>query len=293
MAAEKRRQGFEWFGQSPAHEALSAYGLLQFRDMARVTNIDPELIQRTQAYLMSRRDGKGGFRRNDRALDSFGRAPDDITNAYILWAMTEGGSKEDLTNEFEALAKSVDQSRDSYLHALAANAFLNVGRTEKAVSLLKELAKSLSPEGSLTGAKMSVTGSRGQSLEVETTALAILGWLKLNRPAEFAEPLQRATQWLGRQRNGSGSFGATQSTILALKALIEFAKSNKQAPEAGTLSVYLGDKLLGKHEYAAGSTAPIVVTVPDADRVLQPGKNELRAEVTGKNSYPYTLSPAR
>ena len=28
--------GFEWFGNNPAHEALTAYGLLQFHDMAKV-----------------------------------------------------------------------------------------------------------------------------------------------------------------------------------------------------------------------------------------------------------------
>ncbi len=28
--------GFEWFGSAPAHEALTAYGALQFQDMAKV-----------------------------------------------------------------------------------------------------------------------------------------------------------------------------------------------------------------------------------------------------------------
>src|SRR5262249_13247018 len=27
------REGYEWFGAAPAHEALTAYGLMQFRDM--------------------------------------------------------------------------------------------------------------------------------------------------------------------------------------------------------------------------------------------------------------------
>ena len=27
-------KGYEWFGESPAHEALSAYGLMQFTEMA-------------------------------------------------------------------------------------------------------------------------------------------------------------------------------------------------------------------------------------------------------------------
>lgn len=26
--------GYEWFGKSPAHESLSAYGLMQFQEMS-------------------------------------------------------------------------------------------------------------------------------------------------------------------------------------------------------------------------------------------------------------------
>lgn len=32
----KEKKGFEWFGSTPAHEALTAYGLLQFIDMSKV-----------------------------------------------------------------------------------------------------------------------------------------------------------------------------------------------------------------------------------------------------------------
>jgi len=31
MTYEAQTGGFEWFGQSPGHEALTAYGLLQFQ----------------------------------------------------------------------------------------------------------------------------------------------------------------------------------------------------------------------------------------------------------------------
>ena len=41
MNAQNKKQGYEWFGgTAPAHEALTAYGLLQFRDMSRVMNVD-------------------------------------------------------------------------------------------------------------------------------------------------------------------------------------------------------------------------------------------------------------
>ena len=42
---KNQKQGYEWFGApDSAHEALTAYGLLQFRDMARVYPVDPAMV---------------------------------------------------------------------------------------------------------------------------------------------------------------------------------------------------------------------------------------------------------
>jgi len=35
---ETSTKGYEWFGKSPGHEALSAYGIAQFNDMKKVVN---------------------------------------------------------------------------------------------------------------------------------------------------------------------------------------------------------------------------------------------------------------
>ena len=35
---ETTTKGYEWFGESPGHEALSAYGLNEFRDMQNVVS---------------------------------------------------------------------------------------------------------------------------------------------------------------------------------------------------------------------------------------------------------------
>src|SRR5439155_11510383 len=123
---QSKRQGYEWFGgAAPPHEALTAYGLLQFRDMARVHPVDPAMVERTRQYLLARRDGKGGFQRNPRALDTFGRAPDHITNAYIVWALTEGNADEPLDNELAALHEQAKTSKDPYFVALVGNSLLN------------------------------------------------------------------------------------------------------------------------------------------------------------------------
>ena len=52
------------------------------------------MIRRTAEWLLARRDGKGGFQRNPKALDSFGGAPAEVTDAYITWALSESGQKD-------------------------------------------------------------------------------------------------------------------------------------------------------------------------------------------------------
>jgi hypothetical protein len=287
---QKDRTGFDWFGgKDQQHEALSAYGLLQFRDMSRVMDVDPNLIARTRGYLLAQRDGKGGFKRNARAIDSFGRAPDDITNAYIVWSITESGKDDDVTTELEALGGQAKTSKDPYFLALVANSLINRAKTAEAMDLLKKLVAAQQSDGHLNAERTSITGSGGRDLEIETTGLAVLGWLKGN-PGEFNAPVQKAIKWIGQQRGGYGGFGSTQSTILALKALIAYTKANKKTPEAGTLTLFVGDKPVSKLGFPTDAREALEIKLADAEKVLKPGKNTVRVEITGKNAFPYTLS---
>lgn len=289
--SDSKREGYEWFGgTAPPHEALTAYGLMEFRDMARVHDVDGAMLERTKAYLMSRRDGKGGFLRNPQAIDTFGRAPDHITNAYIVWALTESGKRDDVTKELAALTKEAATSKDPYFLALVANSLLNRGRTEEGVSLLKKLGEAQKEDGHLDAEKTSITGSGGRDLQIETTALTVLAWLKANRPADSNANVQKAVRWLGQQRGGYGGFGSTQSTILTLKALIAFTRANKKTAEAGDLALKNDGRPLAEKHFEAGTPDAVTLDLPDAEKHLKPGKNSLAVEVTGKNAFPYTVT---
>ncbi|MHC4599604.1 MAG: alpha-2-macroglobulin family protein, partial [Planctomycetota bacterium] len=172
---ECKRKGYEWFGGDPGHEALTAYGLMEFSDMAKVANVDGEMIARTRNWLLDRRDGKGGFKRNPRALDRFGGAPQNITNAYILWALLEAGEK-GLEREIEAMRARAFQADDPYYLALASNVLLLAGM-DGVKPLLEKVAKKQDADGAVRGAKTSITRSGGEGLVIETTALAILAWI--------------------------------------------------------------------------------------------------------------------
>jgi hypothetical protein len=288
---KNQREGYEWFGgTAPAHEALTAYGLLQFRDMTRVYEVDKAMIERTRSYLMSRKDGKGGFARNPAAIDTFGRAPDNITNAYIVWALTDSGKDDDVTKELAALVEQAGASKDPYFLALVANSLINRDRTDEALALLKRLAEAQQADGHLDAAQTSITGSGGRDLQIETTAMTLLAWLKVKRHELFNVNVQKAVKWIGQQRGGYGGFGSTQSTILALKALIAYAHANKKTAEAGDLILYVGNEPVTTQHFAAGVEDAVILTLPDPEKHLKPGKNEIRVEVTGKNVFPYTAA---
>src|SRR5439155_22731121 len=139
---QQKKQGYEWFGQTaPPHEALTAYGLLQFVDMAKYEPVDAAMLERTKQYLLGQRNGLGGFQRNARALDSFGRAPDHVTDAYIVWALCEAEVKEDISRELKSVVAKATATEDPYLLALAGLSLLKRGESDKAVSLLKTLRK--------------------------------------------------------------------------------------------------------------------------------------------------------
>jgi uncharacterized protein YfaS (alpha-2-macroglobulin family) len=288
---KNQKQGYEWFGgTAPAHEALTAYGLMEFRDMAKVYDVDKGMVERTQKYLMNQKDGQGGFKRNPRALDTFGRAPDHITNAYIVWALTESGPEDDVTKELTALSEKAKTSKDPYFLALVAHSQLNRGQQDEGIALLKKISEIQKQDGHLDALETSITGSGGRDLQIETTALALHAWLKAKRPELFNKNIQSAVKWIGQQRGGFGGFGSTQSTILALKALIAYAKANKKTADAGDLIVYLADKEVARKHFPAGAEEAVTLELKDADRLLKSGKNSLRVEATGKNAFPYTAT---
>jgi len=58
--------GFSWFGNPPANKILTSYGLMEFSDMAKVHDVDANVMRRTQEWLAgsSRRTEAGSRTRN-------------------------------------------------------------------------------------------------------------------------------------------------------------------------------------------------------------------------------------
>ncbi|WP_028979764.1 MG2 domain-containing protein [Sporocytophaga myxococcoides] len=286
ISYETPEKGYEWFGGTPAHEALTAYGLMQFNDMKQVySKVDQAMIDRTANWLLGRRDGKGGFKKSAQALDQFGRATDDITNAYIVYALSEAGYK-DIMKEADHAYDIALKSKDAYQLALAANTMFNLNEGKKAERAVAMLQAMQLKDGSWPGSIHSITCSTGQSLFVETTSLAVMALLKEGQKKE--KLILDGVKYLVSARSAHGGFASTQGTVLALKALTSYSIHAKKTSEDGTIIVYIDGKNVGTKEYKAGDSGEI--SIAGLESYLKEGNHEVKVKYAGvKEPLPYTL----
>jgi hypothetical protein len=278
--------GFDWYGRPPAHVALTAYGLMEFGDMARVHDVDPNLIARTRNWLIRRRQPDGSWPDDGRfqtavaGVSDPGHSPRLRTTAYVAWAVfgsPDADADPRPTLDF-LLAHRPESITDPNVLALVCNALLALDAKHPSVPAyldrLDALKKS-SPDGTRAwwelpaGARTPFYGA-GLSGGVETTALAALAFLKAgDRPGT----VRQALTWLVGQKDANGTWHSTQATVLALKALL-----------AGT-SKPLGGESERRIEVALDGQPVRTVTIPadqgdvmvqfDLSGQLKPGAQRL------------------
>lgn len=251
-AYECKDGGFDWWGRSPAHEGLTAYGIMEFKDMSKVFPVDKQLIDRSVKWLLGRRDGSGGWHRRN---DWHGWQSDGVIGAYIAWAVAEAGYGKQFRAETDLSVRHATDAGDPYQIALLANA-LALQNDPRAAEMIRLLLKKKDENGSWTGASHSVMGGTGQNLRVETTALAVLALLKTGHKDDVA--LTKAIEFLIKSKTEYG-YGSTQSTVLALKALVEYAKLVGRSPADGKLVVQIDGKRVAEQAWSTQNLAVLEI----------------------------------
>lgn len=242
-AYECKSGGFDWWGRDPAHEGLTAYGILEFTDMAKVFNVDKKLIDRTVDWMAGRRDGKGSWKVNPQSLHGWQK--DGVLDAYIAWALAEGGYGKQFAPEISHAHEEALRSKDPYQLALMTNALLAL-KDPRAAALLDQLRPLQKDDGSWTGTTHSVMYASGNCFSIETTALAALALMK-NGEKNIA--LQKSMDYLIRSKTEYG-YGSTQSTVTAFKALVEYAKLGNQTAADGNLVVLVDGKRVAEQAFS-------------------------------------------
>ena len=127
LTFERPGGGFDWWGNGEPLIWLSAYGLQEFSDMAKVYPIDKGVIDRTQAFLMKKMDKDGTWSNigatHGETIASMGD-PKLLLTSYVVWSLLDSGyDKKQLTKSVQYIRDHLGAAGDSaYILALAANA---------------------------------------------------------------------------------------------------------------------------------------------------------------------------
>ncbi len=286
ISFETRLGGFEWFGKTPPHEGLTAFGLMEFVEMKKVyQKVDDKLIERTKKWLLSRRDGNGGFVQSKGSF-GFSAASAEVTNSYLVFALSEVGVH-DLDKEFATVYAEAVKSKDPYRRGLVTLAAFNLNKKAKAEELLHQLIAQVDKQGiENIKAEHSIVRSYGRSLSVETASIITLALLKSETPR--IDKLQPMVDYLVKSRQ-YGGFGSTQGTILALKALTEYARFSNKTSEGGLLAVYHNKKLVGSKQYEPNTKGEILLA--GIERHLQEGNQRFDIVFDDtRQALPYSLN---
>ena len=263
---EVRGGGFSWFGDAPASLVLTALGLVEFSDMAKVYPVDPDVIARTRHWLVRQQRSDGSFT----SVGHWGADPGELaTTAWLAWALAEaGGADGAVTRALAWLGRSQRALAERpYLTALWAAAEARVrpggGPAMAQLEALREPAASgatYTPEAEIT-----LFFEGGHEARVETTAVAASARaVALGGPAADDE-----LTWLWGARGGRYGWGTTQATIQALRAAA-LAEASDRTPETGLVRVTLDGVTVGQLDLAAAEVPTL--TLPAG---LAPGRHAL------------------
>jgi uncharacterized protein YfaS (alpha-2-macroglobulin family) len=135
-----------------------------------------------------------------------------------------------------------------------------------------------------SSAGQGATFSRGEVLDIETTALAAYAFLKAKHDPGAA---YKALEWLIAHKDPSGTWHSTQATVHAMRALL--------------LGTGPGGSVKGKMTVtvtANGKAAEETVVTPETSEVLRlvslrpyvkPGRNTVALEVSGQGNLAYQI----
>ena len=217
--------GFEWFGNAPAHIVLTAYGLLEFADLAAVRMVDADMVERTRAWVLAQQEDDGHWEVASRGLDETGQLSDPVTvTAYVAFGLAAAGEEAPaLGRARDWLAGHFDEM-GTYTLALFTNflvAFEPDGAlTRRALDRLAEAVDEATGDvpGHWETDEQTTTYGAGEAAYIETTALATHALLASGSHGAVAE---EALDWLVSRKDQNGGWGSTAGTVWTIKCLLQ------------------------------------------------------------------------
>ncbi len=231
LTFENRQSGgFGWWpGGAKPNPVLTAYGLMEFADMAKVRTVDPALLDRTVKYLakLQKTDGSWLFRNGifHEPFTEGDNGPLAIT-AYITWAIAHhDASHSAALGGAGYIASHVASTDRPHTLALCINALAAIEPSHPALKGARVRLAALA-DSSKQG--------RASWGTVSATALAVLA---LREDVQYSRLTTEALTWLTDKRDSHGTWGSTHPTILAFKAILAASTAPQRRDKPAVFSV--------------------------------------------------------
>ena len=306
--------GFSLFGDPPPQTMLTAYGLMEFTDMSQVSYVDPALIERTALFLFQRQQGDGSWAPEGMTIESGLEGLGNSTllpTAYVTWALADAGyaTSEPVQRAVAYLHEQLAQYQqaqtqnsqansplatppamlDPYAAAMLANALIAAdpqGSAGQIDQLISQLLSSAEKDGqgyfTWSSGMTTYMGGYGNVSDIETAAMTAIALLRLE---QYLDVAQGAIDSILSQRDPNGMFYSTQTTVLALKALL-LAAEQGGADGPATVTVTINGE----------RAQTLTITEENADVVqfvsfddLNPSGNAVTITVEGDRALQYQV----
>ena len=305
LTFEVQGGGFSWFGNPPANKILTAYGLMEFNDMAKVHDVDPRLIERTRDWLLGQQQADGSWKPdtqfiNEGATNRYNTDAVRIT-AYIAWALEDTGYRGPAIEKAQAyLEAHVSGKLDAYTLAVLANFAeeqdRNAAFTRKVMEMLVDARQEKDGQVWWNSEETGVY-STGESATIETTGLAVQALLKDRQRPEMA---RKALVYIAAKKDANGDWGTTQATIMALRALL-LASEEGSSDVRGTVQIALNGNVTQKLELTPENNdlfqqfvlSGINEAKPNDVQIRFEGSGSLAYQVVGRSFVPWEAKAAR
>jgi uncharacterized protein YfaS (alpha-2-macroglobulin family) len=295
--------GFSWFGRAPANKILTAYGLMEFSDMSKVSDVDPRLIERTADWLAREQQSDGSWKADTSFINegATNRYNSDILRitAYVAWSLANTGYQGLAVEKAKDYIESRSGAKlDSYTLAIIANFAADYKKdrdfTRRSMQALNDARQEKGDQVFWTVEETSVYAT-GESAAVETTGLAAQALLKW---AEASEIVRKSLNFISAKKEASGTWGTTQATIVALRALL-LATQLSASDVRGSVAVVLNGKPVETlrlsaenndllHQFVLKNIDP---QKPNTVRLKFEGSGSLAYQIVGRYFTPWEEKP--
>ena len=283
--------GFSWFGTNdPApYLSVTAFGLMEFADMARVAQVDEAMIARTSAWLVSQQAADGSWEGDQSEFFTFHTSKVRNT-AFVLWALSSAnGAGSSVSSAISYVKQNLNLATDdAYTLGMVANAFALAAPNEPVLDeILARLDEMKQVDGELiswdTGDTQTTFYSYGSDGAVATTALVAHALLLTG---SYPSTIPGALEYLAGQKNSLGNFGSTQATVWSLRTLL-LASQRGTASAVGTLEVSAD----GEHfaTIALTEAQADVMTTVDLQGLALTGEHQIDLTFVGSGKVSYNL----